>query len=227
MEVGFVDENETHSPSVLTQSVVKEVNFNSVGSLKLACDWSSGIGGDLWTTGLQLCGHFAINHDFYLNSFKNKRVLELGAGTGLVGLYIASFLAASEVFISDLPSQLNIINRNVFLNENNMKANVKVVAYDWEIFPVDLNYSFDLIVATDVVYSPELYSPFVEALKNTASKHSVIILGVTKTDTRMDFFRLLKKAGFIYYKIPDNQCDTIFQGTFFGLFVVHKKTHTP
>lgn len=59
-----------------------------------------GIGGRLWDAGICLLRFFAAAP---METVSGKRVLELGAGTGVVGLGAAQ-LGASHVTITDLPS---------------------------------------------------------------------------------------------------------------------------
>lgn len=69
----------------LTATKVTEVQLGDRGVLRLACDWSVGIGGGLWTTGVLLAKHLCEHAAVYDGVFRDKRVLELGSGTGLAG----------------------------------------------------------------------------------------------------------------------------------------------
>merc|ERR1712146_665367 len=51
--------------------------------------------------------------------------------------------------------------------------------------------SFDIVIGTDVVYSSELYLPFIRTLKLTTSKNTLILVGITRSDTKLLFFQLL------------------------------------
>lgn len=55
--------------------------------LALACDWAVGIGGALWSMGLELVQHLHAFRDHYARVFKDSTVVELGTGTGLVGTF--------------------------------------------------------------------------------------------------------------------------------------------
>lgn len=66
-------------------STTEEVKLDDRGVLSLSCDWGVGIGGGLWSTGILLTEHLCKHAALYDELFANKRVLELGSGTGLVG----------------------------------------------------------------------------------------------------------------------------------------------
>ena len=55
---------------------------------------------------------------------ENKHVLELGSGTGLLGL-VAARLGAASVTLTDLPSELDLLRANVALNDE------KVMVITW------------------------------------------------------------------------------------------------
>ena len=69
-------------PSSIT---LNDVDLKQRGELKLACNWGIGIGGGLWSTGILLTEHLCKHAALYDEAFRDKRVLELGSGTGLVG----------------------------------------------------------------------------------------------------------------------------------------------
>ncbi|CBJ26565.1 conserved unknown protein [Ectocarpus siliculosus] len=203
-------------------SEVKEVELDGRGKLKLEVNWGVGIGGGLWSTGILLTEHLAKHAALYDRVFKGKRVLELGSGTGLVGLAAARFGPPLEVVITDLESHVDICKRNV-ASQDDMGAqglcSVRVEAYDWSSeVPEELGeVPFDVILATDVAYYEHLYAPFVQALERTAGQHTLVLLGVTRTDTGPAFFDALDKAGFVYNLVDQAS----HKG--FGLFTVQRE----
>ena len=88
------------------------------------------------------------------------RVLELGSGTGLVGIAFAS-LYRSHVHLTDLPEIVPNLCRNLEANASGIEAKGSQVlgyALDWANVPSDpaRGYSgFDIILAADPLYSPE------------------------------------------------------------------------
>ena len=101
-------------------------------------------GSDLWDAALVMC--HSINRPGVLQDMRplpvswqnggvnnmeweKATVLELGSGTGAVGLYIGKFLKARHVILSDLAENLPLIQRNI--EENNLEQCTQAVPLDW------------------------------------------------------------------------------------------------
>lgn len=63
--------------------------------------------------------------------FRDKKVLELGSGTGVVGLSIAMQvdLGHGAVFLTDLQKVLPVLRRNVALNDNVKSVHVRLLEW--------------------------------------------------------------------------------------------------
>jgi len=113
---------------------------------------------------LELC---AAEGDAAVVAVRGARVLELGSGTGLVGLAAAA-AGAAAVVLTDLPYALPLLTANVQHNvEATAGAQVHVAALDWTrpLPPLPAAVSPPtLIVAADVVWVPELIQPLVRTL---------------------------------------------------------------
>ena len=90
-----------------------------------------------------------------------QRVLELGAGTGLVGLSFAALRPSASVHLTDLPEIIPNLAYNVTMNSKllgNAQATVTTGILDWSVSPDPLpvkNEKYDIILAADPLYSPE------------------------------------------------------------------------
>ena len=122
----------------------------------------------LWGSSLVLIGWLQRNGS--LSWLEGKRVLELGAGCGLVGIAISRAVPSAQVVITDRAGHvLDNLEHNVALNCGNRGAgqptNATVRALEWgrsgrgevEVEGDDSNVAdgqFDVIVAADVLYDP-------------------------------------------------------------------------
>ncbi|XP_021718008.1 protein N-lysine methyltransferase METTL21A-like [Chenopodium quinoa] len=107
----------------------------------------------------------------YLPSHLNRRlrVLELGSGTGLVGITAAAILGA-HVTVTDLPHVIPNLEFNVLANAEIISANggaVVATQLSWgnvEQMEV-VGKEYDVILGSDVVYHDHLYESLLDTLK--------------------------------------------------------------
>ena len=110
---------------------------------------------------------------FIASTSEPFQILELGAGTGLVGITAAALFPSANIHLTDLPAivpnlQANV-SRNIFAEKSDFDGsrNVTVGALDWSNLPQSeaevevhvengegLRQHYDLIIAADPLYSP-------------------------------------------------------------------------
>ncbi|KAL6222415.1 hypothetical protein ACLB2K_005807 [Fragaria x ananassa] len=98
-----------------------------------------------------------------LKSGRRLKILELGSGTGLVGIAAAATLGAC-VTVTDLPHVTDNLRYNVELNAavlGGSGGSVSVAALRWG---EAIGREFDLVLASDVVYHDHLYEPLLKTL---------------------------------------------------------------
>ena len=101
-------------------------------------------------------------------NLRGKRVLELGSGTGLVGV-VAARLGA-DVTVTDLPHVLENLEENLRLNQDLVAAaggsvQAQVLRWGEESDVACLGGNYDVILGADVVYSDTLFVPLLCTLK--------------------------------------------------------------
>jgi len=149
-----------------------------------------------------------------LELVSGKRIIELGAGTGLAGI-AAAFLGAKKVLLTDLGYTLNQLNYNVAANCNadELRDNAVAVAeLDWlreDTYPFS-SLPFDTVVAADVVWVEELVVPLVNALSRLCTKdYTVFVLSHQSRTQRCNdlLFNTLKQKGFLMSKEHEERLD--------------------
>nr|CDS18439.1 7TM GPCR rhodopsin [Echinococcus granulosus] len=108
------------------------------------------------------CGHIDVS---------GRRVLELGAGTGLCGISALKNGASSVVFTDRDDS---VIEENIRKNcaLNNI-PDCDFVSCDWNDVPIlALERSVDLIIASDCLFESSVFKPFTETLSLLLHKNS-------------------------------------------------------
>ena len=103
-------------------------------------------GGVCWGAARALCALFAA--DPARVDLAGKRVLELGAGTGAVGLWIALAYPTARVTLTDLAEALPLLRTNRGLNDLADRVRVRELA-----FGDSISEPFDVIIGSDLLYS--------------------------------------------------------------------------
>jgi hypothetical protein len=108
-------------------------------------------GSDLWDSALVLA-HALERPEFLLPAESQQQqqhtILELGSGTGALGLYCRKCLGHS-VILTDLPENLSLIESNAKLNH--LQDGVSILPLDWtKELAKELPTDYDLILGTDL-----------------------------------------------------------------------------
>ncbi|GCB77249.1 EEF1A lysine methyltransferase 3-like [Scyliorhinus torazame] len=130
-----------------------------------------GVSAYIWGPGLVLCQYFQ-DEKF---DFTGKKVLELGSGTGIVG--ILTVLLGGDVTMTDRPRILSQIEHNVDANvpaESRARSKISALAWgtDQDKYPTD----FDFILGSDLVYSPSQFPDLLQTLLYFCSEKTTIYL---------------------------------------------------
>jgi len=111
-----------------------------------------GVGGNLWGAALVLCRFLASPERPVGKYLKGKRVIELGSGTGTVGLAAATL--GATVTLSDMQKVLPLTARNMLENLD-ITAGTSLALLDWnEVsrWPRGSLPDYDLVLCSDVLY---------------------------------------------------------------------------
>lgn len=114
----------------------------------------------IWPAGLAMCDFLKRNPELV----KGKRVLELGSGTGIVGLYTAK-LGATHVTLTDF-IDFNIENIKINIKENRLEG---VAEPRWFQWGTNLGENWDIIIGSDLTY-PAMDLPALMKAINTHLK---------------------------------------------------------
>jgi predicted nicotinamide N-methyase len=149
---------------------------NAKFSLATNNDESLLTSGALWF-GSHYLAHYIANSTANLD-LTNKVILELGTGTGFLGIALAAMdKGVSKIIFTDLESQLVTVTENIELNRelfirNNVQ--VAVIPYSFGQSADDfygalkskgLDWSVDVIVGADIAYDVSLHDPLYQTLE--------------------------------------------------------------
>ncbi|KAI8995731.1 putative methyltransferase-domain-containing protein [Gaertneriomyces semiglobifer] len=183
---------------------------------------AAGVGATVWDSAICLAKYiekvFRENPE-YVETLREKRIVEVGAGTGLLGLAVATLLRdiPSEVHLTDREIALPLLHKNASVWRSTQAASplsVSVSALDWLAPPKPSTPQHDcfsparLILLADCVYTPSLYQPLVASLLSISDENTEILLAYEKRDfgKEMEFFALFGKE-FTFSHVKENELD--------------------
>lgn len=124
--------------------------------------------------------------EYYVTNGDTKpyRILELGAGTGYVGIALANLLRKPcQVYITDLAQVVPLIEENVKLHyvERDDSAEIIVDRLHWgnteDATRLLAGGRFDLVVVSDCVYFPELFGMLLDTLLDVCDEATRVVIG--------------------------------------------------
>lgn len=117
------------------------------------------VGLQSWASSIVLAERLSSNPaEFGLDATRNLRILELGAGTGMLSIVVSKLLPTSTVVATDYhPDVLSNLRSNVATNTPSLSSpSINVHTLDWSqpLHKPPFDTAFDLILAADVIYHP-------------------------------------------------------------------------
>ncbi|CAI5727416.1 unnamed protein product [Peronospora destructor] len=235
-------QQEDYETTIVPLRVRVDDDVQSETLLEFECDWAPGIGGYIWTSGELLAAHLELQREYYRSIFDGACIVELGSGTGYLGLMIAACFKPVHVCLTDLPTHIHGLCRNVKRNAKAVRSGVQVhvLELSWGSLEQEMSLmevfaatddgtnnhraaQVDVILGTDVAYQQELYGPLLDTMNRLATPRTLILLGLNRADTEFTFFHQLERDGFEYYKIPNCKLPKEYWGREFGLFEIRRR----
>ncbi|RMD44267.1 hypothetical protein DV735_g807, partial [Chaetothyriales sp. CBS 134920] len=103
------------------------------------------------------------------------RVIELGAGCGIVGIAFAQ-LAKSDVLLTDLDVALDILTSNIRLASPAPGSHLEASMLDWSEQLASTSTQYDLILVSDCIYNPDSSMHLVETLERLSKQSPVPLI---------------------------------------------------
>ncbi|CAO3608603.1 unnamed protein product [Mucor hiemalis] len=192
-------ENDTHLPLELwkhqTEAMVYEGYRSFSTSLRPPVNiaihemWDSGIPGKIWDSALVMLDvmkNIIQHHPEYIDA---KHTIDLSAGTGLLGLYIASIMASpnsnikrGKITITELDEAVDLIDKNILINHylttRNPQCQLQTRSLLWgNSEQAEACGKADLIIASDVLYEAQFFEDLVKAFVDLSHKDTRIYIG--------------------------------------------------
>ena len=139
----------------------------------------------------------------YLHTQRNAslRVLELGAGCGIVGIALSKLLSRCSVLLTDLPEVEDIVAYNLAAAKPSDSSTVRFQVIDWdEELPKDVqNDGVDLILVSDCTYNADSQPALISVMSKLVrlSPNALVLVAMKRRhDSEAVFFNLMQSAEF-------------------------------
>ncbi|KAI7899806.1 putative methyltransferase-domain-containing protein [Cokeromyces recurvatus] len=168
--------------SVATSSSSCDPPLNNIAIHEM---WDSGIPGKIWDSALVML-------DFIKNMIKlrpdyiqGKHTLDLSAGTGLLGFYVAASMIESsskqgQITITELGDAVDLINKNGKINNflllSNQQLQTKSLLWG-NRKEAEACGKADLILASDVLYESQFFEDLVKTFVDLSTSETRIYIG--------------------------------------------------
>ncbi|KAG9313079.1 hypothetical protein JVU11DRAFT_6519 [Chiua virens] len=129
----------------------------------------------VWVSSLFIADHLEELHIDAISGNKPVHVLELGAGAGLPSILLAKMYHTVFVTASDYPDNSLIRTLSDNIRRNGVSGRCHAIPYAWgtETGALrcqggdgrrDVDARFDIVVAADTLWNPDLHTPFLNTL---------------------------------------------------------------
>ncbi|KAL2076916.1 hypothetical protein ACEWY4_027490 [Coilia grayii] len=162
-------------------------------TVRLAQDWNRlGVAAVVWDAAVVLCMYMELGHI----ELKGKTAIELGAGTGLVGIVAA--LLGANVTVTDRAPALDFLSANVRDNlPPGLQGAARVSELTWgEGLERYEGGAYDLVLGADIVYLEETFPALLRTLEHLSSQRTVVLLACRLRYERDQRFLSLLRGSF-------------------------------
>jgi len=136
----------------------------------------SRVGCTVWDAAIVVCKYFELMERKSRGFLAGKRVIELGAGTGILGL--AAALLGAKVTLTDIPLMIEILNQNIMLNRRVIvTSNITTKVLSWGEDISEFNPPVDYIIGSDLMYDDDYVEALVDTICSLSDRNTQIYLG--------------------------------------------------
>ncbi|KAJ3161821.1 hypothetical protein HDU86_006592 [Geranomyces michiganensis] len=199
-----------------------------------------GQGATVWDSALSLAKYVEKRTKKEPNLLRDARILELGSGTGLVGLACAVLGAgtATSVTLTDMPNALPLLRRNVectakVLDDQGFKlpaVSSAPLAWGSQCDAAELENASrhpqppTHVLLSDCLYVPSLYPALLSTLDTVCGPETIIWIAYEKRDfpAEMEFWKSFGER-FRFFNIPESEQDEMYRSEDIFLFEARRR----
>ncbi|XP_046508222.1 protein N-lysine methyltransferase METTL21D isoform X2 [Equus quagga] len=157
------------------QNFVRVLEKRDGTELRLQQYGSGGVGCVVWDAAIVLCKYLETPgfSGEGAHALSRRSVLELGSGTGAVGLMAATL--GADVVVTDLEELQDLLKRNINMNKHLVTGSVQAKVLKWGEETEDFPSPPDYILMADCIYYEESLEPLLKTLKDLSGSETCII----------------------------------------------------
>ncbi|BBN14582.1 hypothetical protein MPTK1_6g12820 [Marchantia polymorpha subsp. ruderalis] len=153
------------------------------------------------------------------NALDGKRVVELGAGTGLPGLAAAIF--GAQVVLTDRRPLLPGLERNVVAN--NLSSRVQVQELEWGESCAHLCPPVDYVFMSDLLYDVDSMAALCKTLIELSDRNTQILLSYELRPGTTECFQEFGRQGLVWSKVPTEELHPDWNSEDIGIFRIWRE----
>ncbi|XP_067592642.1 protein N-lysine methyltransferase METTL21D isoform X1 [Pseudorca crassidens] len=160
------------------------------------------------------------------HALSRRSVLELGSGTGAVGLMAATL--GADVIVTDLEELQDLLKMNINMNKHLVTGSVQAKVLKWGEEIEDFPSPPDYILMADCIYYEESLEPLLKTLKDLSGSETCIICCYEQRtmgknpEIEKKYFELLQ-LDFDFEKIPLEKHDEEYRSEDIHILYIRKK----
>ncbi|KAI8976736.1 putative methyltransferase-domain-containing protein [Pilobolus umbonatus] len=207
--------------TVIDEGIVDQHQHQQYRSLQLSLkhgyfllkeQWDYGTPGKLWDSALMITDIFVSIYTTNPHFLAKKRILDLSAGTGYIGLSISKLYQlqsdtdeSPHIILTDIREALGLIEINKNLNQIRSTPQLTIAPLNWgclrDARRILSDGPLDYIIASDILYNIKDFQSILLTFRQLSSENTVIYFGykprgLTQSD-ETKFFDACKK----YFKV--------------------------
>lgn len=161
-----------------------------------------GFASTVWDSSIVMAKFF----ERWAHRYAGKKCLDLSAGCGLVGIVLSRL--GAHVTCTDLGPNLPFLKRNC---DANTDGRIAVRAHEWGGDVDDLCPPYDVVVACDVMYIPDIVGQLVASLARLSAAGGEVFVCHGRNRSGEDAFLLACAPCFDVLLVPRDQLDDVYQ----------------
>lgn len=205
---------------------IRELERRDAAGLEIRQLSSGDVGCVVWDAAIVLSKFLERRECVEPGLFSGRSVVELGSGTGIVGIMAATL--GADVTVTDLEDLQDLMKTNIEKNSALITGSCQAKVLKWGEDILDFSPSPDYVLMADCIYYEESLKPLLKTLRDLASSETCILCCYEERTTGKNpqierkFFELLK-IDFEYEEVPIAKHDEEYRSEDIHILQIHRK----